>query len=177
MKALVLLALLIFPGAAISREYSPLGLEDKVRESDFIVVAKAKSVDNKFSFEPGMEQIYAVAEVMRTIKGKVGRRIRFITHGFTPEFNPKCCKAGAEYLIFGKFGFGVFGTEGGVDKIFIRETSGYASSADGPFGAFLVVRDQVTDRNLGGTKSKNLEDLVRLIEKATTAAKQKETGD
>lgn len=159
---LLIFCILLAPCVVKGREYRPNDLAARVRESNFIALARVITVDNEFSFEPGMQQRYALVEVTRVIKGKVGKKIKFITEGFTPEFNPRCCKLGAEYLIFGTFGYPVFGEENGMDKIFMREKNTYASSADGPYGAFPISDGLVKNWNPGDS-DKKLEDVVRQI--------------
>jgi hypothetical protein len=161
--------LFLVPVLAFAGHQRPRDLPEKVSESDFIVMAKAKAVDQRFSFEPGMQQLYADMDVTRTIKGRVPRRIKLITSGFTPAWNPWCCRAGAEYLIFGKFGFPIFVVGEDMDVLEMRQPDEYVSSADGPFGVFLVVGERtLTDWNMGGHKKADVERVISRI-KATEA--------
>lgn len=160
----LILLLLLIPGLVAGREYRRHDLVDRVRDSNFIALVKVVSVNNEFSYEQGMSQRYALVEVIKKIKGKVGGRVKFITSGFTPEFNPRCCKEGAEYLIFGMFGYPIFGEEDGMDKIFMREKKMYSSSADGPYGAFFVFNGDVEGWHDDGSPEK-LEKAVEEIKR------------
>jgi len=158
-----LLWLLIIPGLVLAREYRPHDLRDRIGGSDFIALVKVTSIDNEFSPKPRMLQIYATADVVRTIKGDVGGSIKFMTHGLIPEFNPSCCTIGKEYLIFGKYGYPVFGVDDdGMDKIFMHEKNNFTSSADGPYGAFLVENGTVRGWDPGGS-DKPLNEVIEQI--------------
>lgn len=87
-KRIFIVALFSFSSLCLAREYRSVGIDKKISYASIIAVVTVVSTGSDYYFEPGMRQVYAVAEIKQMLKGSVhGGVIKLITEGLTPEFN------------------------------------------------------------------------------------------
>lgn len=147
MKYIVLaLSILLFSNSSIAREYRTRGLVSRVKAAEIIFIAKVESIENNY-FANGMpRQQFAIAHVEDVITGSLEEQnVKLITYSLTPEFNPKCCKPGDRYLVFGVRGYlrPIFNDDDDSLRYVAEETDEFVSSADGPFGVFEISDGEV----------------------------------
>lgn len=144
-KRIFIVALFSFSSLCLAREYRSVGIDKKISYASVIAVVTVVSTGNDYYSEPGMRQVYAVAEIEQVLKGSVrGGVIKLITEGLTPEFNPRCCAIGGRYLVFVRNGYLVLESDDlGGDVFVAKGENDFVSSADGPFGVYKIVGGKV----------------------------------
>lgn len=107
--------LFIFSTGAICNTYNQIDLDQKVRQSDLVLIGKVIS-----TYQKGCMQLNSCAkiEVINVLKGNDSGEVVVLFDGEIAERDPLCCEVGKNYLFF------------------IKRIGSYYRSVNGPFGIY-----------------------------------------
>jgi hypothetical protein len=130
-------------GAALSfvgfaHTASPLSFSEKVERSDLILIGRVISMTD-LDPESSVVTQFATISIESVIKGDYADgTVRFVTVGYSPEFDPGCCEVGQRYLLFVYRGYkALTETDGGIESVML-EPNLYVSSVNGRYGAYRI---------------------------------------
>ncbi|MCY1292220.1 hypothetical protein D3C76_1414040 [compost metagenome] len=86
---------------ALGNEVAEYGGEEKLRQSEYVVLGKVISISEyTMSGEDAESIAYANVEVLGSVKGEVRGSLKFVYGVGISEWDSDCCEVGGLYLIF-----------------------------------------------------------------------------
>lgn len=129
--------------AATARLTSPMSLQEKINNSDLVLVGIAKATIAPSQKLDGVER-YTVIEIQSVLYGgQMGFSTNFVTIGFSEELDPRCCKVGERYLLFVKRGFTVFKIRDKELGFSQERTNDFISAVNGPYSTYHISKGTV----------------------------------